>query len=88
MAGDGSPAPTPAVVNPEGSAPEGPSGTASSGPSAAGPSLTIFDLAEKHKFPKALVDSLLAALEADADTTLDDVLGVPESTMQEVMKSS
>ena len=87
MAGDGSTAPTPAVVNPEGSAPEGPSGTASSGPSPSGPILTIFDLAEKHKFPKALVDSLLDALEADADTTVEDILGVPDSTMQEVIRA-
>jgi hypothetical protein len=95
MAGDGSLAASPAVAKPEGSVPEGPTGAASSDTAtapaelsaAAAPVLTIFELAEKHKFPKILVESLLASLEADADTTVEDILSVPESTLQEVIRA-
>ena len=94
MAGDGSTPAAPTVVNPEGSVPEGPTGAASSGTAvaiagavaASTPAPTIFELAVKHNLPKALVDSLLVALEADADTSLEDILGVLEATMQEVIR--
>ena len=90
MAGDGLSTPAAVVASTEGIVPEvGVATGPSLAPVAVSEALepTIYELAVKHAFPKNLVDSLLEALGADADTSLEDILGVPDVTIQESIRA-